>query len=151
MHIQINVHTYTENIWLCYKIRAAQTSETQTDNTHQPTVYSSSSHLELGIDIKHWFSAEHAQTLPLCLKKLHETNKSMQITACILNLSYRGHTAQVWPCRFVFLMDYLSSLVTVSHHERHIIHDVLHVTGNMEHMSRLEMEGLSSKITRVVI
>lgn len=33
--------TRTAHIWLCCKIRAAQTSETQTDNQHQPAVYSS--------------------------------------------------------------------------------------------------------------
>lgn len=85
--MQMNVHTYTGYIWLCCKFRAAQTTETLTDNTHQATVYSFSSHLELGIDIKQWATAEYAQTWPLCLKKLRETNKCMQITAGIQNLS----------------------------------------------------------------
>lgn len=53
-----------------------------------------SSHLELGIDIKHCATAEHAQTLPLCLKTLNESNKSMQIKARALNPSLHGHTAE---------------------------------------------------------
>lgn len=103
-------------------------------HTHQTTVYSSPSHLELAIDIKHWAAAEPAQSWPPCLRILHETNKSMQITSCILGERNHGHSAEVTlPCVFVFLMDYLSSLILELHHKRHITHDGLH-DGKMEHM-----------------
>lgn len=42
--------------------------ETQTDNIHQPSVCSSSSDLELGIDIKHWATAEQAHVVTTMFK-----------------------------------------------------------------------------------
>ena len=42
MNAQTHTHTHahTECIWLCYRIRAVQTSEAQTHRAHQPAVYS---------------------------------------------------------------------------------------------------------------
>lgn len=79
-------------------------------------------------------AAEHAQTLPLCLKIRTETNKSMQITACALNPNSEGHTVrQKWPCYmfFVLLMDYLCRECLVAPSKTH--YSSYHVcAGNME-------------------
>lgn len=111
-----------------YKIRTAQTSETQSQLCTLPH------------PIWDWVLTSNTQSLCCactnCVTMFKDTAWDKQ--------QHANSSAQKWPCRvFVCLMDHLSSLVIVLHHKRHIIHDGTHGAGNMEHMSRLVIEGLS--------
>lgn len=137
----IQIKAYTEWIWLCYKIRAAQTSDTQTDNTHQPAVYS----YLIPFGIEYWH-----QTLSHCwactnfatMFKDTAGDKQEHANKGLYPESKHGPTAEA--CVFVFLMDYLSCLVIVLHNKRDIINYIMYITGNMAHTSGPEIDGISS-------